>query len=155
VISGLASKASKGKADELTTQNGLAEQSLVSGQKSIDSQLAELQTKVDQMRVLAELKQKQLDALKVCAGTDGVLVELPLHVGEHVSPGAMLAKVVQPDHLMAELKVASTQARDVQNNEPVSVDTHNRVIAGTVERVYPAVQNGDGHRRRQTDRCVA
>jgi HlyD family secretion protein len=142
VISGLAYKGSKGKADELTTRNSLAEQSLVSSQKSIDSQLAELQTKVDQMRVLAELKQKQLDALKVRAGIDGVLVELPLHVGEHVSPGAMLAKVVQPNHLMAELKVAETQARDVQNNEPVSVDTHNGVIAGTVERVDPAVQNG-------------
>jgi len=142
VISGLAYKASKGKADELTTRNSLAEQSLVSSQKSIDSQLAELQTKVDQMRVLADLKQKQLDSLKVRAGIDGVLVELPLHVGEHVSPGAMLAKVVQPNHLMAELKVAETQARDVQNNEPVSVDTHNGVIAGTVERVDPAVQNG-------------
>ncbi len=142
VISGLAYKASKGKADELTTRNSLAEQSLVSSQNSIDSQLAELQTKVDQMRVLAELKQKQLDALKVRAGIDGVLVELPLHVGEHVSPGAMLAKVVQPNHLMAELKVAETQARDVQNNEPVSIDTHNGVIGGTVERVDPAVQNG-------------
>jgi HlyD family secretion protein len=142
VISGLAYKASKGRADELTTRNSLAEQSLVSSQNSIDSQLAELQTKVDQMRVLAELKQKQLDALKVRAGIDGVLVELPLHVGEHVSPGAMLAKVVQPNHLMAELKVAETQARDVQNEEPVSVDTHNGVIAGTVERVDPAVQNG-------------
>jgi HlyD family secretion protein len=86
VISGLASKASKGKVDELTTRNSLAEQSLVSSQKSIDSQLAELETKVDQMRVLAELKQKQLDALKICAGIDGVLVELPLHMREHVSP---------------------------------------------------------------------
>jgi HlyD family secretion protein len=142
VISGLAYKASKGKADELTVRNSLADQSLVSTQKSIDAQLAEQQAKVDQMRVLAELKQKQLDALKVRAGIEGVLVELPLHVGEHVSPGAMLAKVVQPNHLMAELKIAETQARDVQIGEPASVDTHNGVIAGTVMRVDPGVQNG-------------
>jgi HlyD family secretion protein len=112
-----------------------------SSQKSIDAALAELQTNFDQMRVLAELQQKQLDALKVCAGIDGVLVELPLHVGEHVSPGAMLARVGQPNHLMAELKIRETQARDVQNNEPVSVDTHTGVIAGIVG-VDPAVQNG-------------
>jgi hypothetical protein len=112
-----------------------------SSQKSIDAQLPELQTNFDQMRVLAELQQKQLDALKVCAGIDGVLVELPLHVGEHVSPGAMLARVGQPNHLMAELKIRETQARDVQNNEPVSVDTHTGVIAGIVG-VDPAVQNG-------------
>jgi HlyD family secretion protein len=142
VISGLAYKASKGKADELTIRNQLAEQSLTSTQKSIDAQLAEQQARVDQMRVLAELKQKQLGALKVRAGIDGVLVELPLHVGEHVSPGTMLAKVVQPDHLMAELKVAETQARDVQIGEPAAVDTHNGVIAGAVMRVDPGVQNG-------------
>jgi HlyD family secretion protein len=142
VISGLAYKASKGKSDELTTRNSLEDQRLVSSQKSIDSQLAELQAKVDQMRVLADLKQKQLDALKVRAGIDGVLVELPLQVGQHVLPGTMLAKVVQPNHLMAQLKIAETQARDVQPGEPASVDTHNGVIAGTVMRVDPGVQNG-------------
>jgi len=142
VISGLAYKASKSKADELTIRNGLEDQRLESTQKSIDAQLSQLQAKVDQMRVLAELKQKQLDALKVRAGIDGVLVELPLHVGQRVAPGTMLAKVVQPNHLMAELKVAETQARDVQIGEPASVDTHNGVIAGTVMRVDPGVQNG-------------
>ena len=142
VISGLAYKASKGKSDELTTRNGLEDQRLVSSQKAIDSQLAELQAKVDEMRVLAELKQKQLDALKVRAGIDGVLVELPLQVGQHVLPGTMLAKVVQPNHLMAQLKIAETQARDVQPGEPASVDTHNGVISGTVMRVDPGVQNG-------------
>lgn len=142
VISGLAYKASKSKADELTIRNGLEDQRLDSTQKSIDAQLSQLQAKMDQMRVLAELKQKQLNMLKVRAGIEGVLVELPLHVGQHVSPGTMLAKVVQPNHLMAELKVAETQARDVQIGEPASVDTHNGVIAGTVMRVDPAVQNG-------------
>ena len=142
VISGLAYKASKGKADELTARNSLADQSLEASQKSIDAQLAEQQARVEQMRVLAELKQKQLDALKVRAGIDGELVEMPLHVGEHVLPGTMLAKVVQPNHLMAQLKIAETQARDVQIGEPASVDTHNGLISGTVQRVDPAVQNG-------------
>jgi HlyD family secretion protein len=142
VISGLAYKNSKGKADELTQRNGLTDQSLASTQRALDAQLAELQAKVDQMRVLAELKQKQLDALKVRAKIDGILVDLPLQVGQHVLPGTMLAKVVQPNHLMAQLKVAETQARDVQAGEPASIDTHNGVITGTVMRVDPAVQNG-------------
>lgn len=142
VISGLAYKASKSKADELTIRNGLEDQRLESTQKAIDAQLAQQQAKVDQMRVLAELKQKQLDALKVRAKIEGVLVELPLHVGQHVTPGTMLAKVVQPNHLMAELKVAETQARDVQIGEPASIDTHNGVIPGSVMRVDPGVQNG-------------
>src|SRR5882672_1536345 len=142
VISGLAYKASKGKADELTTRNDLEEQRLVINKKAIDTQLAQEQAKVDQARTLAELKRKQLDALKVRAGIDGVLVDLPMTVGQHVQPGAMLAKVVEPNHLMATLKIAETQARDVQFGEPAAIDTHNGVISGTVMRVDPGVQNG-------------
>ena len=54
----------------------------------------------------------------------------------------MLAKVVQPNHLIAELKVAETQARDVQIGQPALVDTHNGTVSGEVTRVDPAVQNG-------------
>jgi HlyD family secretion protein len=142
VISGLAYKNSKSKADELTTRNNIEDERLDINQKAIESQLAEQQAKVDEIRALAVLKQKQLDALKVRAGIEGVLVDLPLQVGQHVLPGTMLAKVVQPDHLIAELKIAETQARDVQISQPALVDTHNGTVAGTVMRVDPAVQNG-------------
>jgi HlyD family secretion protein len=142
VISGLAYKNSKSKADELTTRNNIEGERLDINQKAIESQLAEQQAKVAQIRALAELKQKQLDALKVRAGIEGVLVDLPLQVGQHVTPGTMLAKVVQPDHLIAELKVAETQARDVQIGQPALVDTHNGTVSGEVMRVDPAVQNG-------------
>jgi len=142
VISGLAYKSSKDKADELNTRNDLETEMLTANERAIESQMAQEQAKVDQMRTLAQLKQKQLDALKVRAGIDGVLVDLPLQVGQHVLPGTMLAKVVEPDHLMATVKIAETQARDVQIGESASVDTHNGVIAGTVMRVDPAVQNG-------------
>jgi len=142
VISGLAYKASKGKADELTTRNNIEDERLDINQKAIESQLAQQQDKVDQMRTLAELKQKQLDALRVRAGIAGVLVDLPLQVGQHVLPGTMLAKVVQPDHLIAELKIAETQARDVQIGQPALIDTHNGTAAGNVMRVDPGVQNG-------------
>jgi RND family efflux transporter MFP subunit len=142
VKSGLEYKTSKDKADELTTRNNLELAMLTANQNAIATQMAEQQAKVDQMRALADLKQKRLDQLKVRAGIDGVLVDLPLQVGQHVTPGTMLAKVVQPNHLMAELKVAETQARDVQIGQVASVDTHNGIIPGTVTRVDPAVQNG-------------
>ena len=142
VISGLAYKSSKGKADELTTRNDLEGQRLAINRKAIETQLAQEQAKVDQARTLAALKQKQLDALRVRAGISGVLIDLPMQVGQHVQPGTMLAKVVQPEHLMAALKIAETQARDVQFGEPASIDTHNGLISGTVMRVDPAVQNG-------------
>jgi HlyD family secretion protein len=142
VISGLTYKASKGKSDELTTRNDLEGQRLTIAAKAIVTQMAEQQARVDQMRTLAQLRQKQMEELKVRAGIDGVLVDLPLQVGQRVAPGAMLARVTQPNHLIAELKIAETQARDVQIGEPASVDTHNGVVSGTVMRVDPAVQSG-------------
>ena len=142
VISGLAAKASEGKAQEMVTRDKIEDERLKINAEAIKSQLAVAQAKVDEMRALADLKQKQLQRLKVQAGVDGVLVELPLQVGQHVLPGAELVKIVQPNHLMAELKIPETQARDVQIGEPASIDTHNGVISGEVSRVDPAVQNG-------------
>jgi HlyD family secretion protein len=142
VISGMAYKNSKSKGDELTTRNNIEAERLDISQKAIESQLEQQQAKVDQMRVLAELKRKQLDALKVRAGIDGDLVDLPLQVGQHVLPETELAKIIQPNHLIAQLKIAETQARDVQIGQLALVDTHNGSVAGQVMRVDPTVQNG-------------
>jgi RND family efflux transporter MFP subunit len=142
VISGLTYSASKGKSDELKLRNDLEKQRLTLNQATIATQLAVAQTKVDQAKAVLSLKQKQLDALSVRAGIDGVLVDLPHQVGEHVAPGITLAKVVQPDQLKASLKIAETQARDIQIGQPAEIDTHNGVIPGKVTRIDPAVQNG-------------
>jgi len=142
VISGMANNTSQEKADELTTRNSLEQERIAINEKSIESQLAVQQAKVDEMQALADLKRKRLEALNVRAGIDGVLTDLPLQVGQHVVPGTMLAKVAQPEHLKAELKIAETQARDIQIGQPASVDTHNGVISGKVMRIDPAVQNG-------------
>jgi HlyD family secretion protein len=142
VISGISYSASKGKADELNLRNNLEHQRLTLNQAAIETQLAVQQTKVDQAKAILALKQNQLDALSVRAGIDGVLVDLPHQVGEHVAPGVTLAKVVQPDQLKASLKIAETQARDIQIGQPAEIDTHNGVIAGKVTRIDPAVENG-------------
>jgi HlyD family secretion protein len=142
VISGLTYSASKGKADELTTRNDLEKERLTLNEKTIETQLAVQQTKVDQARAMLGLKQKQQDALSVRAGISGVLAELPHQVGEHVDTGTTLAKVVQLDQLKASLKIAETQARDIQIGQPAEIDTHNGVIDGKVMRIDPAVLNG-------------
>ena len=142
VISGLTYSASKGKSDELKQRDDLEKQRLTLNDAAITTQLAVAQTKVDQAKAILQLKQKQLDALSVKAGIDGVLVDLPHQVGEHIDPGTTLAKVVQPDQLKASLKIAETQARDIQIGQPAEIDTHNGVIPGKVTRIDPAVQNG-------------
>jgi HlyD family secretion protein len=142
VISGLAYNSSQGKADELTTRNKLEEQTVDINEKAIESQLAVQQAKVAQAQAIYDLKRQQLDALKVRAGISGVLTSMPLAVGQHVTLGTMLAEVVQPNQLKAQLKIAETQARDIQLGQPASVDTHNGLADGIVSRIDPAVVNG-------------
>jgi HlyD family secretion protein len=142
VISGLAYNSSQGKADELSTRNKLEEQTVDINEKAIQSQLAVQQAKVEQAQAIYDLKRQQLDALKVRAGISGVLTSMPLAVGQHVTMGTMLAEVVQPNQLKAQLKIPETQARDVQMGQPASVDTHNGLADGVVSRIDPAVVNG-------------
>jgi HlyD family secretion protein len=144
VISGLAYSDSQGKADSLVTREKLEQDKVAINEKAIASQMAVAKAKVDQARALADLKQREVDALTVRAGVEGLLVPLqaPLQVGEHVPVGTELAQIIQPDQLKAQLKIAETQARDIQIGQPAEIDTHNGVIPGSVTRIDPAVQNG-------------
>lgn len=142
VVSGIAAQASQSKAEGLTTQNKMQQNVVSINEKALETQLSVEQAKVDQARAMFQLKQQQLDALRVRAGISGVLTDLPLAVGQHVTPGTMLAKVVVKNQLKAALNIPETQARDIQTGQPAAVDTHNGIIEGTVQRIDPGVHNG-------------
>jgi HlyD family secretion protein len=144
VVSGLTSSASGGKAEEMNKRQQIEQEKLEMNQKAVGTQVGVQEAKVQQAEAVLALKQRQKDALTVRAGIDGVLEapDLPLQVGQHVAPGTMLAKVVQPDQLKAALKIAETQARDIQIGQPAEIDTHNGVIDGKVMRIDLAVVNG-------------
>ena len=142
VISDLNRKIAEGKAQQLQTRDQIEQERLTNSNKVLQAQLLAKQAEIEQDRALAQLKLTQVQNLTVRAGIKGVLQEQPLKVGQWVTPGTTLAKVVQPDHLKAELKIPETQAKDIQNNQPASVDTHNGIIAGHVMRIDPAVYNG-------------
>jgi len=135
-------KLSSAKAGALATQNQIeAERVKVLGDSNA-AQLAAQQAKIGQLRALLDLKRSQLDSLRVRAGVEGVLEEVPVAVGQSVAAGTILAKVAQPTHLKAQLKIAETQAKDVQLGQKASIDTHNGVIAGHVVRIDPSVLEG-------------
>jgi len=142
VISDLNRKIAEGKAQQLQTRDQIEQERLTNSNRVLQAQLLAKQAEIEQDRALAGLKQTQVQNLIVRAGIKGVLQEQPLKVGQWVTPGTTLAKVVQPDHLKAELKIPETQAKDIQLNQPASVDTHNGIIAGHVMRIDPAVYNG-------------
>jgi HlyD family secretion protein len=71
-------------------------------------------SRLQQLRVLAKLKRDQVDALKVRAGTGGVLQQVSVQVGQQVTPGLNIARVADPASLKAELRIPETLIKDVR-----------------------------------------
>ena len=130
------------QAEGLAESDKLAKEQLAQFTQLIQAQLAAQQAKVDQAQALANLREQQLQDLRITAGMNGVLEELDVDLGQEVSPGATLAKVVDPSRLWAELDIPETEARDLLLGQTASVDTHNGIVPGRVIRIAPAPVNG-------------
>src|ERR1019366_8752759 len=103
--------------------------------------------KVAQLRLQFDLKHRQVEALRIRAGMEGVLQRLgdpttPLQAGQQLAAGALVARVADPSKLKAAIKIAETQAKDVQLDQVAEIDTRNGVVRGHVVRIDPAVDNG-------------
>jgi HlyD family secretion protein len=142
LVSALVLKQSQVERDQLGVRNEISKEQLASKTESSRAQLAVQQSTVDQARALLHLTQQQRDELKVRAGLDGMLQLVPVEVGQQVAPGANLARVANPSRLKAEIKIAETQAKDIQIGQKAEVDTRNGVVQGRVARIDPSVQNG-------------
>jgi HlyD family secretion protein len=142
LVSALDLQQAKVDADQLAVRNQIAKEQLASQSDSTKAQLAVQQSTVDQARAMLDLKRQQKDELHVRAGLDGVLQIVPVEEGQQVSPGTNLARVADPTKLKAEVKIAETQAKDIQIGQKAQIDTRNGIIPGVVSRIDPSVQNG-------------
>ena len=142
LVSELQLRQKQAAANQQRIQHQIEEQRLAILIDSVETQLAAEQADVDRLETIYRLRQAEVADLRVTAGVAGVLQEVPLEEGASVTPGTNLARVGDPLRLMAELRIAETQARDVQIGQPASIDTRNGVIPGHVIRIDPAVQNG-------------
>ncbi|GAA0719642.1 efflux RND transporter periplasmic adaptor subunit [Dokdonella soli] len=128
--------------EQLKNRVSIEEQRVGEFRRNIAAQIAAEQARLDQLAATRELRQRQADALHLRAGIAGILQQVPVEEGQQVAVGTNLARVAKPGELMAELRIAETQAKDVALGQPVKVDTRNGIVDGKVLRVDPAVQNG-------------
>jgi HlyD family secretion protein len=142
LVSELERQQAKVDAEQLGVRSQIAKEQLESKADSKRAQLAVQQSAVDQARALLALTQQQKNELKVRAGLDGMLQLVPVEVGQQVAPGGNLARVANPQRLKAEIKIAETQAKDIQLGQKAEVDTRNGVVEGRVARIDPSVING-------------
>jgi HlyD family secretion protein len=142
LVSNLVLEQSRVDATSLGVRNQISKDQLESKAASMKAQMDVQQSLVDQARAFLRLTQQQRDELKVRAGLYGMLQLVPVEVGQQVAPGTNLARVANPSRLKAEIKIAETQAKDIQLGQKAEVDTRNGIVEGRVARIDPSVQNG-------------
>jgi HlyD family secretion protein len=142
LVADLPLKVSRVHVEDLANRLRVEKERLHIAGKSTRAQLNAQQSRVAQLRALAKLKRDQVEALKVRAGTSGVLQQITVQEGQQVTPGLNIARIADPASLKAELKVVETQIKDVRVGQKAIVDTRNGVIEGQVSRIDPAAREG-------------
>ena len=142
LIAELQIKISRVSVADLANRLKVEQERLAVSAKSTKAQLNAAASRLEQLKVLAKLKRDQVEALKVRAGTAGVLQQVSVQVGQQVEPGVNIARVADPTSLKAVLRVAETQISGVRVGQPVIVDTRNGTIQGKVSRIDPAAREG-------------
>lgn len=135
-------ESAKLNAEQLTIRYEIEQKRIKKFAESVDAQLAVERNRVAQARALYTLRKDRLRTLTVRAGISGVVQQVPVEEGERVTPGTNLARVANPDRLRADVRIAETQAKDIQNGQKATIDTRNGIIQGHVVRIDPAVQQG-------------
>ncbi len=142
LVSELDRRQSQQRAGALRKRMELETRRLATARQSIDARVRVQQAAVDQARAIADLQARRLADLKVRPGFAGVLQQVPVEAGAQVAPGQNVARVADPTRLKAELRIAETQAKDIEIGQPAEIDTRNGIIAGRVSRKDPAAANG-------------
>jgi HlyD family secretion protein len=130
------------RADQLEERLVIERERVAQFQQSVQAQLRAARARIEQLETLAEFREAQAATLSVTAGIDGVLQEMSVEAGQRLTPGENIARVARPDSLIAELRIPQTQAKDVQLDQPVEIDTRNGITLGRVIRIDPRVNNG-------------
>ncbi|QNH22280.1 efflux RND transporter periplasmic adaptor subunit [Xanthomonas sp. GW] len=121
---------------------GIETKRVAAFRQNMAAQLRAAQARRAQAASALAIAAQQAASLQVRAGSDGILQQVDVEPGQRVEAGAKLARVARPDDLLARLQVAEVLAKDVIDEQPVAVDTHNGVVSGQVARIDPAVRSG-------------
>jgi HlyD family secretion protein len=142
LISEITRRKSQLTAETLKKRSAFEAQRLTASRQSIEGRLSVQEAAVDQARAVSNLQESRLLSLKVTPGFSGVLQVVPVEVGQQVMVGQNLARVADPSRLKAELKIAETQAKDIEIGQSAEIDTRTGVIQGKVSRKDPGAANG-------------
>ncbi len=126
-------------AKQLTEQLRIEKERLKLMQQTVDSQIDVQKMQVSRLKDIAKFEEEVQASLIMRSPASGVLQEdQTLQLGQWITQGTTIAKVVQPGKLKAQLRIPETQAKDVSIGQKASIDTRNGIIPGHVSRKDPS-----------------
>lgn len=141
-VSQLQARRSQILAEQLAVRVQVEEDRLANLAEATHAQLRAQSARLEQSRNSLERQRQLLASLAVRAGMNGVLQALPVQVGQQLTAGAPIARVASPEELVAELRIAELQAKDLVVGQKARIDTRNGIVSGRVSRVDPGVEHG-------------
>ena len=84
--------------------------------------------------------EEQVDDLNVRAGVSGVVQEVNVEVGERVAAGTDVARIVNPEFLIARVRISERDAARVLVGQAVRLELGRDTVAGRVSRIDPTVR---------------
>jgi multidrug resistance efflux pump len=142
VISGVEANQAVEHAKELRDRLSIEKNRLTIVNGAGKDQIAAQEQQIERLKAVVQFRRQQVESMKVKSIDRGVLSQLPLELGQWVTPGATLAQVVQPEKLKAVLRIPETQARDLALGLPAAIDTRNGIVQGKVSRISPSANQG-------------
>jgi len=121
----------------------IQQQRLVKMQENITAQNDARAARLNKMRKILERAQQQVNSLMIVATMDSVVQAVPIEPGQRLIMGSNIAKLAQQDSLIAELQIPELQIQDIAIGQKVLIDTRNNKVEGIVNRIDPAVVNGN------------
>jgi multidrug efflux pump subunit AcrA (membrane-fusion protein) len=142
IVSSIEASEKRDRVEEMNAVYRAEQDRLVLVESNVNAKVALQEEEVARLEEIAAFHHERVESMTVRAGTEGVLQDTALEVGQWVQPGETLARLAEPEGLKAVLRIPETLARDVAVGQPSRVDTRNGVASGRVFRIDPAVRNG-------------
>ena len=144
IVSPLTVQGDQARFDQAKNAWKLAQETLASMEANRDSTLAPQRAAVELQQANYDTVARQMADLQVKSSMSGQLQILGQNIeeGAQIGANANVARVSNPTHLKAQIRISETQTRDLSIGQKATIDTRNGLVKGHVSRIDPAATGG-------------
>jgi len=108
---------------------------------TLEAENRQNQTKIERARRKVERLRERVAELDVRAGFAGVIQKIDVEEGKRLGTGSEVARILNPDNLIARVRVSERDAALVQEGQSVRLEMGRQTLQGHVTRVEPTVKD--------------